>query len=569
MLVVFLAWAQALAAPPAAEHPRLSGPLRTAHGLALEASPDLETWRSARPGPNDPEGIIVVIEGGDPEAVADELERVGADVEIVTSAGVQAWVAYESLGEASELEGVARVREPFMAHAKGSAQEKGLFSSNQEEPAMTEGVTAMEVEPWHTLGFEGNGVEVAILDVGFAAYEDYLGVELPKTVSTEMADAGLDTTPHGTAVAEIVHDVAPDAKLLLYEFRTDIEFLDAVDVLESRGIDVVNASIGFDNIWHADGTSEYSRAVNRLVASGTVWVGAAGNENDKYAVGQLSDDDRDGLLEIEGQEGIWVAAWTGQLQVSFRWSESMTAPTRDIDLVAYNEDMTECARSSEPQVGEGSKPYESIDALCKTQSGWVLVYPFVEGTPVLSDLDGFLYGSGSIDQASWSNERNLTLPGDAEGAISVGACVITNDPPVPYYSSRGPTDDGRIKPNICGPTDVTTASYGPGAFMGTSAASPHVAGLATLVVEALGKRDPDAVKDWIYSNALDLGEPGEDDIYGYGAAQAGPAPRVGCSCGLTSMKGAWIFVGAALWVGGRRRSSWLVVAGRGPTSSPG
>ena len=65
-------------------------------------------------------------------------------------------------------------------------------------------------------------------------------------------------------------------------------------------------------------------------------------------------------------------------------------------------------------------------------------------------------------------------------------------------------------------------------FIGTSAAAPHVAGIAALVVEAQRKADPsmtkkevaDAVTQKIRDTAIDLGDTGRDNTFGYGRADA-------------------------------------------------
>ena len=60
------------------------------------------------------------------------------------------------------------------------------------------------------------------------------------------------------------------------------------------------------------------------------------------------------------------------------------------------------------------------------------------------------------------------------GAVPVGGTTIEN------FSSRGPTIDDRVKPDITAPDGVSTATYGSHNFWGTSAAAPHAAGAAAL-----------------------------------------------------------------------------------------
>ena len=76
-------------------------------------------------------------------------------------------------------------------------------------------------------------------------------------------------------------------------------------------------------------------------------------------------------------------------------------------------------------------------------------------------------------------------PGDARGSFSVGAFDVTSLLPE-SYSSEGPTDDGRLKPDIAAPTNVLITPGDPesdavNACGGTSCAAPHVGGAAALL----------------------------------------------------------------------------------------
>lgn len=125
-------------------------------------------------------------------------------------------------------------------------------------------------------------------------------------------------------------------------------------------------------------------------------------------------------------------------------------------------------------------------------------------------------------------------PACAKNHISVGA-VNSDDDQVTFFTSWGPTDDGRLKPDICGPGCQLTGDEGvtstvPGggytAYCGTSMATPTTAGLCALLLEDLRTRRPDTgrllnstMKILLCHNAFDLGLPGPDYQSGYGSAR--------------------------------------------------
>jgi len=102
--------------------------------------------------------------------------------------------------------------------------------------------------------------------------------------------------------------------------------------------------------------------------------------------------------------------------------------------------------------------------------------------------------------------------------LAVGAVPYSATSTIEAFSSQGPTTDERLKPEVVGVDRGDSASYGLDGFSGTSQASPHVAGLAALVVEQYPAYTPAQVAGYITGNALPLGAGPPNFTFGYGLA---------------------------------------------------
>jgi subtilisin family serine protease len=446
----------------------------------------------------------------------------GPFVEVSTTAG--------DTSELSALPGVALVRAPWPVSVK---------------EVTTEGLARIQSpQDWTAQGLDGKGVTIAVLDLGFGGLDELLGDELPEEVPAWEDGVGSGLT-HGTAVCEILHDIAPGADLVIYPFRTEASFIAGLEAAEADGADIVSASIGFDNVWHADGSSPISKAVDAAADAGLLYVAAAGNEVGRYSIGAFGDSDENGWLELDGKERISLRALSGEMSASLRWSEPFGQATGTLTLVLFDQNGEECGRSSAP---EGQNPYVAArcDGVTALEAG------FLASTGEAIPETGGLYAPYGVLE-SIAQEGTLTLPADAEGALSIGAVEIGTDL-APDYSSQGPTDDGREKPNLAAPSQVSTATYGTLNFGGTSAATPHVAGLAALVIDHAKRTGPEALREHLEDNALDLGEPGPDRVYGAGLVQMGELPQ-GCGCDSGPSHGSWAWILALLLPLAQRRSS--------------
>ena len=111
--------------------------------------------------------------------------------------------------------------------------------------------------------------------------------------------------------------------------------------------------------------------------------------------------------------------------------------------------------------------------------------------------------------------------GTANKSLTVGA-FNCDSRELKSYSSRGPTNDGRAKPELVAPTDVSNYAYlnlteRPRLFGGTSAAAPHAAGAAALLLSKNASITPDEIKELLIENALPISPlPAPCNDTGYG-----------------------------------------------------
>lgn len=132
-----------------------------------------------------------------------------------------------------------------------------------------------------------------------------------------------------------------------------------------------------------------------------------------------------------------------------------------------------------------------------------------------------VFSVGNLGPTSGTAES----PGDLAGAFAAGA-TDTGDS-LPAFSSRGPACDPSLapKPDVTAP-GVSIRSAAPGnayaVASGTSSAAPHVTGTAALMVQAAGGSGVpvETLEAALRSTAIDLGEAGPDNGYGYGRIDA-------------------------------------------------
>jgi len=118
-------------------------------------------------------------------------------------------------------------------------------------------------------------------------------------------------------------------------------------------------------------------------------------------------------------------------------------------------------------------------------------------------------------------EQALTVGAVAEWSAASGAANHSDGVYLAYFSSRGPTLDGRTKPDVGAPgVSITAAEAGTAAgyvtFSGTSMATPFVSGSVALALEAAPGWTPADARGAVEGTAQDRGPAGKDADWGAG-----------------------------------------------------
>jgi len=385
----------------------------------------------------------------------------------------------------------------------------------------TEGVFVIGADAWNAAGFTGEGIRIGVLDVGFDGYKDLLGSDLPANVTARSFIAGLEIdqagTPHGAAVSEIIHDIAPDAQLIIAAYQTSAEKQAAVDWLMSQDIDILSSSTG--SIYgRRDGKSDLAVMVDQVFAQNVLWVNSSGNTGYTHYRAQFTDTDGDGYHEFDSGDQYMGFSPAGAASLSLNWND-WDLLTQDFDMYVYDENGDEIASSTDTQNGPGSEAGEFIYYEFEDEGPYYMaIYAANANRAVTFD---FFLRDGAIEY--YNPEYSVNTPGDSNGALTVGA-VNWETGELDDYSSRGPTEDGRVKPELVAPAGVNSAAYGE-PWEGTSASCPHVTGAAALVMQAYPEFSPQQVRDYLLSHAQDLDASGADYDTGYGALRMGDPPE--------------------------------------------
>jgi hypothetical protein len=317
--------------------------------------------------------------------------------------------------------------------------------------------------------------------------------------------------------------MAPGVRLYLLNISDELELGQAVDYALAQGVQVISSSLSWLESGPFDGSGPICDIVNEARRGGIFWAQAAGNGADKHWEGPWSDPDyndkHDFIIRDETQS--FSVAANAVIDAHLTWDDRWGASGNDYDLFLLNKDGYEIASSENEQNGDDN-PSESISYQVGASGGGtyhLVIHRFRASGVAQLELYSFYQTFEYQVPAS-----SLFIPADAAGAVAAGA-IYWRTQVLESFSSRGPTNDGRFKPEFTAPDGVSTVGY-PGGLSGTSATAAHLAGAAALVRGAYpGYTVADAVT-FLTQRAVDLGPAGPDYQYGYGRLSLGPDPSV-------------------------------------------
>ncbi|MCC6132272.1 MAG: S8 family serine peptidase [Acidobacteria bacterium] len=499
-------------------------------------------------------------------AVVRVLEMGSADSILNLDRRVQAWVPPSLLHTLAALEGITRIDRPVYftrPPAEPLATRRALDPAPTAGSYMTEGFAAMNGPAWHTAGITGQGVNVGIID-SFWGYENLLGGDLPPSSKVEFTKVGggaRDQSPHGTACAEIIYDIAPGLnRMYLMEISSILDAENAIQSLQSKGVRLISASIGFDNVTPMDGNGPLITALANFKSAGGLYVAAAGNERKKTWWGTFRDPNgneatsfsstsNDEVNEFVYEDGSTIDYPAGKaIAVKLTWNQ-WSSPQTDLDLWLVRLDTSDnqwkaVAKSEEYQTGQPTQsPFEKIEYTTDRAGRYGIVVWRTNSGP--SNVDMHIYFTQSYSDVRMkytTASMSLSYPSDDANTFAVAALDAKSPYNLESYSSAGPTagsggsiSGGRRKPDIAGYANVSTASY-QSLFNGTSSATPHVAGASALTWSANPGWTATQVRSFLEGRAKDMGSSGADNDYGYGQLWLG-SPSATTTRTLTVSKG--------------------------------
>ena len=457
------------------------------HGVAYEAG---------RPAVD---AIVEPRQGISPRVLSQSLKASGVDVQSISNFALRARI---DVGKLKTISGIAEV-----GYIRRSLSFHPLRITPLERGVLKTGGSLMHAHRW-----KGNGVTIAIIDSGFQGLSEAIArgefAEGSILDAIDYTEDGLEAdSDHGLEVTRVAYQMAPESTFVLMNIGDDVDLENAVADAIAMGVDVINHSVGWFDSNFGDGEGRINEMVREANAAGIVWVNAAGNQAGSHWMGPNTDLDEDGWIEFAPDlETLEIfMQFPGQIDLILVWDE-FPVGRQDFDLYLTDWEENVLESSEETQSGTAS-PAEKLTFFAESPGLYkVKVKATRANNPVR--LKVFVLEQNLSPAVP---EGSIVAPADCTCTIAVGAVNLTQWELgfIEFFSARGPTSDGRIKPDIVAPDGMNGLN-------GTSFSSPYVAGAVALIKSRYPQWGVEQIMSELSHQAFDIYAPGKDNISGFG-----------------------------------------------------
>jgi hypothetical protein len=480
LLLMGNAWAQSTSwtAPEAViratrevEAPTTSVPRRLT-GESKALSPALQellqqTYTGTRSG--DLVAIRIVFKANVPEGLQPTLERLGGVFET-------SWVntAYARLA-ARQVQLLAHAFEEIVRI------EPQAFVDAQSLPVVSQSIgmaLPAKLRALQQRAHGGRGIRIGILDFGFSGY---VAAGLPTPLNARVFSPGAQVfagSEHGTQCAALIHQIAPEASLVLASVGDggkagEGQVLAAAQWLATQGVQFVNISAS-GYVSALDGSAPLDQLINQQSATGSIWVVAAGNQALTHWRGAIADTNHNGWVDLglpeRGDLLVFEVTQPRSISIALNWTP-WDGHGADLDAFLYavqSDGKAELLAQADTLQPSGA--VRPVETLTRTlPAGFYLLGIRTTRLEHPGVVNVFVSGAAHLSPAL--STGSVGSPGTAQAALTVG---VAEGHASAVFSSRGPTEDGRSKPEILVPSIASN-------FVGTSAAAPVITGIAALL----------------------------------------------------------------------------------------
>ncbi len=376
------------------------------------------------------------------------------------------------------------------------------------------------------LSLDGGNIRVGVISDGITSLAAaQTSGDLPTSVTVLNPGSG----DEGTAMLEIIHDMAPGADLYFAASGADqTSFGNAVAALHGQGCDIICDDVG----WYTDPFFEHS-PTGMLIGNlqsmrDYLHVSAAGNDAQLHHQQVFTD-----TFPSPGGDGwhdpyLLVSMPPGSvLDVFMQWKEPLASTTVQSDYDLYISDYNTQAILAQ------SLTYNKVGEFIRypnNTGGTIIaaVYVYRQSGTLNHDIEIFIEPqNGAVQYTNSTSAVDAIFGHPGYGSVlSVVATDVANPAQIEWFSSQGPFSIiappllQPAKPNLAAADGVSISGAGGFAtpFSGTSAAAPHVAGVLALAwsrspgIPAAILRNPPTLQQ----ASTDLGTPGFDNVFGWG-----------------------------------------------------